>query len=113
MRLAQTPQEIQLAQALRYRVMYAEKGSKPDLRKMKAQADIDEWDARAHHIIVVDRRSTSTQVVGTLRLTSNFTLMQARRFTLNRLSISQHFGSTIVTCWNWAGFVLTRQVAMV
>jgi putative hemolysin len=79
-RLAQTPQEIQLAQALRYRVMYAEKGGKPDLRKMKAQADIDEWDARAHHIIVVDRRSTSTQVVGTLRLTSNFTLMPGQAF---------------------------------
>ncbi|MFT6517671.1 MAG: putative hemolysin, partial [Candidatus Azotimanducaceae bacterium] len=79
-RLAQTPHEIQLAQALRYRVMYAEKGGKPDLRKMKAQADIDEWDARAHHIIVVDRRSTSTQVVGTLRLTSNFTLIPGQAF---------------------------------
>ena len=69
-----------MAQALRYRVMYVEKSGKPDLHKMKAQADIDEWDAPAHHIIVVDRRSTSTQVVGTLRLTSNFTLMPGQAF---------------------------------
>ncbi|MFT4632322.1 MAG: putative hemolysin [Candidatus Pseudothioglobus sp.] len=79
-RLARSPEEIQLAQALRYRVMYAEKGGKPDLHKMKAKADIDEWDARAHHIIVIDRRSTSTLVVGTLRLTSNFTLTPGQTF---------------------------------
>jgi putative hemolysin len=79
-RLAQSAQEIQLAQALRYRVMYAEKGGKPDLCKMKAQADIDEWDERAHHIIVIDRRSTTTNVVGTLRLTSNFTLTPGQAF---------------------------------
>jgi len=79
-RLAQSPEEIKLAQALRYRVIYAEKGGKPDSHKTKAQADIDEWDARAHHIIVIDRRSTSISVVGTLRLTSNFTLMPGQWF---------------------------------
>jgi putative hemolysin len=79
-RLAQCQQEIQLAQALRYRVMYAEKGGKPEPHKMKAQADVDEWDARAHHVIVVDRRSTPVNVVGTLRLASNFTLAPGQAF---------------------------------
>jgi len=84
-RMARNSQEVQSAQALRYQVMYAEKGGRPDLQKVKAQADIDQWDELAHHIIVLDTREQkalgkSPRVVGTLRLTSNKTLTQGQRF---------------------------------
>lgn len=79
-RLASSAQEVLLAQKLRYQVMYAEKGGRPDLNKVKMKADIDEWDDCAHHIIVVDKKADSLQVVGTLRLVSNLMLDENQHF---------------------------------
>lgn len=79
-RLANTAEEILEGQQLRYRVMYAEKGGRPDLDKVRRQADIDEWDPVGHHIIVSDTRGEGSPIMGTLRLVSNFRLAQDQRF---------------------------------
>ncbi|MAW27668.1 MAG: hypothetical protein CMP98_02560 [Gammaproteobacteria bacterium] len=79
-RLADTADEVYEAQKLRYRVMYAEKGGRPDLSKVRRQADIDEWDPVGHHIVVMDTRVDHSTVMGTLRLVSNFRLAQDQRF---------------------------------
>ena len=79
-RLAHSPQEILLAQKLRYQVMYTEKGGRPDLNKVKMKADIDQWDKHAHHIIVVDNNAENLEVAGTLRLVSNLMLDEGQRF---------------------------------
>ena len=84
-RLARTSHEIRLAQQLRYEVMYAEKGGRPDLHKVKEKADVDEWDPHAFHIIVTDRRSDALKVVGTLRLVSNLMLPPEQPFYRIRL----------------------------
>ena len=79
-RLARTSHEIRLAQQLRYQVMYAEKGGRPDLHKVKEKADIDEWDPQAFHIIVTDKRAETLKIVGTLRLVSNLCLAPDQAF---------------------------------
>ena len=77
-RLALTSQEIRQAQELRFEVMYAEKGGRPDLLKVRARADIDEWDERAFHIVVIDHDRHC--VVGTLRLVCNYRLEEGQKF---------------------------------
>lgn len=79
-KFARTPNEVRLAQELRYRVMYAEKGGKPDLVKVKEQADLDEWDEVAFHVIVTDNNAPALKVVGTLRLVSNLALNEDQKF---------------------------------
>ena len=83
-RLADTADEVYEAQKLRYRVMYAEKGGRPDLSKERRQADIDEWDPVGHHIVVMDTRVDHRTVMGTLRLVSNFRLALDQRFYTER-----------------------------
>jgi len=77
-RFALTPDEVRQAQALRYDVMYAEKGGRPDLKKVHARADIDEWDDNAFHIVVIDQ--TNNAVVGTLRLVCSERLEVGQKF---------------------------------
>ncbi|MCB1693176.1 MAG: GNAT family N-acetyltransferase [Pseudomonadales bacterium] len=79
-RLARTPEEVAAAQKLRYRVMYQEKGGRPDLQKVKLEADVDQWDERAFHIIVVEKDSSPVNVLGTLRLVSNLRLTSGQHF---------------------------------
>lgn len=79
-RLARNSEEVAAAQKLRFRVMYEEKGGHPDLEKTRQEADIDEWDARAFHIIVTDTSATDLQVMGTLRLVSNLHLEPGQKF---------------------------------
>lgn len=77
-RFALTADEVRQAQALRFDVMYAEKGGRPDLKKVHARADIDEWDENAFHIVVID--STTNSVVGTLRLVCSERLTDGQKF---------------------------------
>ncbi len=69
-RLASTPEELQAAQALRYRVFYEEMGAKADAATFAAQLDQDEFDAIADHLLVVDHNlgEGTKSVVGTYRL---------------------------------------------
>ncbi len=135
-RLAENPEEILLAQRLRYQVMYAEKGGRPDLAKIREKADIDEWDRIAHHIVVIDHknesRSGNGNVVGTLRLVSNLMLDEGQPFytehAYNLDGLRRHYpsmlelgrfcidpagrnGAILLLIWKFAmQFIATRKV---
>jgi len=69
-RLAQTPAEIDAAQALRYRVFYEEMGARPSDAGARSQRDVDDFDAVADHLLVVDHQlgEGPESIVGTYRL---------------------------------------------
>jgi L-ornithine Nalpha-acyltransferase len=69
-RLAETPEEIAEAQALRYRVFYEEMGARPDGDMARLKRDVDSFDACCDHLLVLDtvRESGREVVVGTYRL---------------------------------------------
>jgi putative hemolysin len=68
-RLAQSADEIDAAQALRYRVFYEEMGAKADHGMAQLRRDFDEFDTACDHLLVLDRRlDGERQVVGTYRL---------------------------------------------
>ena len=53
-RIATTPDEIDAAQALRYRVFFEERGALPDAAAAASRRDRDDFDAVADHLLVVD-----------------------------------------------------------
>ncbi|ODS24611.1 hypothetical protein AB835_02465 [Candidatus Endobugula sertula] len=68
-RFAKDIQEVQAAQALRYRVFYKEMQGQPTEIIKAEQLDMDQWDEAGFHIIVLDSRALQQPaVVGTLRL---------------------------------------------
>jgi len=79
-RIANSAEEILGAQQLRYQVMYVDSGGQPDPDKARRQADIDEWDERASHVVVIDQRCDNLKVVGTLRMMSNRALGSQQDF---------------------------------
>jgi putative hemolysin len=70
LRLAETPAEIDAAQALRFRVFYDEMGARADAATRAAMRDSDEFDAVADHLLVLDHDlgHGAEAVVGTYRL---------------------------------------------
>ncbi|MFT7222553.1 MAG: putative hemolysin [Cellvibrionaceae bacterium] len=80
-RFAKTVQEIIAAQTLRYRVFYLENDGRPSAEKAAAKRDMDEWDERGFHIVVLDTDENAQQkVVGTLRLFFNQYLKPSQDF---------------------------------
>lgn len=69
-RLAQSPAEIDAAQALRYRVFYEEMGAVPSLAMARVRRDFDDFDEDCDHLLVIDhgRGAGAEMVVGTYRL---------------------------------------------
>ncbi|MDB5381104.1 MAG: putative cytosolic protein [Rhodospirillales bacterium] len=69
-RLAETEAEIDAAQALRYQVFYDEMGAVADPATAAARRDVDDFDAVADHLLVLDhdRGEGPEAVVGTYRL---------------------------------------------
>jgi L-ornithine Nalpha-acyltransferase len=69
-RVAESAEEIDAAQALRFRVFYEEMGAHPDTATRSTRRDRDEFDAVADHLLVLDHdRGTGAEaVVGTYRL---------------------------------------------
>src|SRR3984957_9789041 len=69
-RLAATADELDAAQALRYRVFYQEMGAEPDMATKALARDADAFDAVADHLLVVDHDlgDGASGVVGTYRL---------------------------------------------
>jgi putative hemolysin len=65
-RLAQTADEIDAAQALRYRVFYEEMGAQPTPEMVAARRDFDRFDTDCDHLLVIDHAREA--VVGTYRL---------------------------------------------
>ncbi len=69
-RVATTPDEIDAALALRYRVFYDERGAVPDAAAAASRRDRDAFDAVADHLLVVDHAvgPGPESVVATYRL---------------------------------------------
>ncbi len=69
-RIATTPDEIDAALALRYRIFFEEMGATPDLAARQSERDRDAFDAVADHLLVVDHENGPGPegVVGTYRL---------------------------------------------
>jgi L-ornithine Nalpha-acyltransferase len=69
-RLAETAQEIDAAQALRYRVFYDEMGATPSPATAQSRRDRDHFDEYCDHLLVIDhgRGSGGEGVIGTYRL---------------------------------------------
>lgn len=69
-RLATSAEEIDAAQALRYRVFYEEMSARPTAAAVAARRDQDRFDSWCDHLLVIDRRrgEGAAGVVGTYRL---------------------------------------------
>ena len=69
-RLAQSMEEIDAAQALRYRVFYEEMTANPTPEMKALRRDFDKFDAYCDHLLVIDhaRGEGAAGVVGTYRL---------------------------------------------
>ncbi|MGH7090716.1 MAG: GNAT family N-acetyltransferase [Stellaceae bacterium] len=65
-RLAETPSELEAAQALRYRVFYDEMGARPSREMSRRRRDFDRFDQVCDHLLVIDHARSA--VVGTYRL---------------------------------------------
>ncbi|MFT8718117.1 GNAT family N-acetyltransferase [Acetobacter sp.] len=81
-RIASTPEEIDAAQALRYRVFFEEMGAVPDERAALLKRDVDEFDEYADHLLVIDHAISSGAegVVGTYRLMQGDAAQRLGRF---------------------------------
>ncbi len=81
-RLAETPQEIDASQALRYRVFYDEMGAKPTAEMAAAGRDFDDFDAVCDHLLVIDHKNDgeTVGVAGTYRLMRREHAAKAGRF---------------------------------
>lgn len=69
-RLAQTIEEVEAAQALRYRVFFEEMSARPTAEVAAAKRDFDKFDEICDHLLVIDSNRTDLPcgVVGTYRL---------------------------------------------
>ena len=69
-RLAQTAQEVRMAQKLRYRVFYQEGPAVANPARLLSRRDVDAYDAICDHLLVIDhgKDQGKDQVVGTYRL---------------------------------------------
>lgn len=91
-RFAETLEEIEAAQALRYRVFYQEKHGQPTDEMKHTGLAADQWDEHALIVIVIDHSADHLSVVGTLRLSHKQQLPPGEKlytedyFDLSRLS---------------------------
>ena len=83
-RLAETEQEIEQAQRLRYQVFYEEMSAIPSPQMREARRDFDKYDDVCDHLLVVDRDALNEDgqplVVGTYRLTREQDAVRAGGF---------------------------------
>jgi len=81
-RIASSPEEVGLAQALRYRVFYEEMGARPSVEMARTQRDFDALDESCDHLLVIDNAvdDPAHRVVGTYRMNLQHTQGEADRF---------------------------------
>ena len=80
-RLAETAEEVDAAQALRYRVFYEEMGATPTPAMAARKRDFDEFDEHCDHLLVLDHmRKNQNPVIGTYRLIRREAARKAGRF---------------------------------
>lgn len=70
LKIAETPEEIQAAQELRYQVFYEEMGAIPTEEMKRTRREIDPYDPFCQHLLVVDQSCVTGQkkIIGTYRL---------------------------------------------
>jgi putative hemolysin len=81
-RLALSAEEIDAAQALRYRVFYQEMAAHPSPETARTRRDADRFDSHCDHLLVIDhsRSTPADYVVGTYRLLRRAAAAQAGGF---------------------------------
>jgi putative hemolysin len=79
-RLAESPAEVEAAQALRYRVFYEEMSARPTPEMARARRDFDAFDVYCDHLIVIDRGLGAGGVVATYRLLRRVAAARCGRF---------------------------------
>ena len=97
-RLAETEQEIHVAQKLRYEVLFKESGGRITKEMLNSEREEDEWDAIAYHVVVLDTRNDD-KVVGTVRLVSSEALQDEQSFytehAFNLDSLLNHYSKIV------------------
>jgi len=93
-RIATTPDEIDAALALRYRIFFEEMGATPDPAAQRNKRDRDDFDAVADHLLVVDHEigPGPEGVVGTYRL-----IQQAGADTIGRFYSADEYDIRPIT----------------
>ncbi len=81
-RLAENHDEIDAAQALRYRVFYQEMAARPSPETAKSRRDVDDFDLYCDHLLVIDhsRGKAADAGVGPYRLLRREPAAKAGRF---------------------------------
>ena len=80
-RLAACEQEIEAAQALRYRVFYEEMGAHPLPAMTASGRDFDAFDEACDHLVVIDQSDKNKSVVvGTYRILRDDSLARRENF---------------------------------
>ncbi|MBC7433834.1 MAG: GNAT family N-acetyltransferase [Rubritepida sp.] len=81
-RVAESAAEVEAGQRLRYQVFVDEMGARPDEAARASGLDIDEFDAVADHLLVLDhdRGEGASSVVGTYRLIRRSAAARIGRF---------------------------------
>ncbi|HYD05046.1 MAG TPA: GNAT family N-acyltransferase [Reyranella sp.] len=81
-RLAKTAEEIDAAQALRYRIFYEEMAAHPSPEAARLHRDFDAYDEVCDHLLVLDRRRGEGPegIVGTYRLIRRAAAARMGRF---------------------------------
>lgn len=75
--LAMTPDEVEAAQALRYRIFFEEMGGIPGEEAKRSRRDFDQYDAFCDHLLIVDTNVSPPKVVGTYRLLPGVRALEA------------------------------------
>ena len=83
-RLAETPEEVQAAQALRYHIFYEEMSAKPTPEMARIKRDFDHFDQFCDHLLVIDRPLGPGTVVATYRLLRREAAQRCGRFLYGR-----------------------------
>ena len=67
-RLAESRQEVEEAQALRYRVFYEGMSARPTAEMQRLKRDFDSFDEFCDHLLVIDRNRGNAAVIATYRV---------------------------------------------
>ena len=94
-KLAETKLEIKKAQSLRYEVFFKEKNVKPSMSQKILRRDFDKYDKISDHLIIVDNKNKSNNIVGTYRLLNGKKAKETQGFysetEFNITNIKTHF----------------------
>lgn len=81
LRVAESPAEIEEAQALRYRIFYEEMAAQPTAEMAAVRRDFDSFDSVCDHLLIIDHKhGGSGKVIGTYRILRRSVAQKHGRF---------------------------------